>query len=317
MILIICQDSYEESTIHVIDWLIYLKHDFMVLNGYDFYKSIRITIDNNEINFYINEINFNEISLIWLRRWYTRANIEEIFFKVDKDNFKISTQLNEQIRKELISIWDYFTYKFFDLFINYREFKEINKLIVLEEAIKIGLTVPETIIVSDIKNLNFDIENYISKAISNIDVIKYKGKSFMGYTVPFDEFKLNKFCPSLLQKNIDKEFEIRSFYIEEKIFSMAIFSQSDVQTKNDFRVYNHIRPNRNVPYKLPKEIEKKITKLMKKLKLNMGSIDLLKGIDNVYYFLEINPEGQFGMVSHPCNYNLEKKIALKLIKNGE
>jgi hypothetical protein len=32
-----------------------------------------------------------------------------------------------------------------------------------------------------------------------------------------------------------------------------------------------------------------------------------------YVFLEVNPIGQFGMVSAPCNYNLEKKIAQYLI----
>jgi hypothetical protein len=32
-------------------------------------------------------------------------------------------------------------------------------------------------------------------------------------------------------------------------------------------------------------------------------------------FLEINPVGQFGMVSHPCNYYLEKRIAQNLINS--
>ena len=30
-------------------------------------------------------------------------------------------------------------------------------------------------------------------------------------------------------------------------------------------------------------------------------------------FLEVNPVGQFGMVSLPCNYQLEKRIAQYLI----
>jgi hypothetical protein len=31
-------------------------------------------------------------------------------------------------------------------------------------------------------------------------------------------------------------------------------------------------------------------------------------------FLEVNPVGQFGMVSAPCNYHLEKKVAELLIR---
>ena len=34
-----------------------------------------------------------------------------------------------------------------------------------------------------------------------------------------------------------------------------------------------------------------------------------------YVFLEVNPEVQVGMVSYPCNYYLEKKLAEELIKS--
>ena len=50
------------------------------------------------------------------------------------------------------------------------------------------------------------------------------------------------------------------------------------------------------------------------IKLKNGSIDIIRGVDNNYYFLEVNPVGQFGMVSNPCNYNIEEKFALKLIE---
>lgn len=48
---------------------------------------------------------------------------------------------------------------------------------------------------------------------------------------------------------------------------------------------------------------------MADLDLNCGSIDMILGNDGLYYFLEVNPVGQFGMVSGPCNYYLERKIA--------
>jgi glutathione synthase/RimK-type ligase-like ATP-grasp enzyme len=51
------------------------------------------------------------------------------------------------------------------------------------------------------------------------------------------------------------------------------------------------------------------------LKLNTGSVDLIfSEEDNKYYFLEVNPMGQFGMVSKPCNYYLEKEMAQYLTK---
>lgn len=47
-----------------------------------------------------------------------------------------------------------------------------------------------------------------------------------------------------------------------------------------------------------------------------GSIDIVVDKLDVYYFLEVNPIGQFKQVSSPCNYNLEEKIA-KFLINGK
>ncbi len=54
---------------------------------------------------------------------------------------------------------------------------------------------------------------------------------------------------------------------------------------------------------------------MQDLNLNCGSVDLIKDKDGNYIFLEVNPNGQYGMVDAPCNFNLNEKIALTLIKN--
>ena len=61
----------------------------------------------------------------------------------------------------------------------------------------------------------------------------------------------------------------------------------------------------------------KLLKLMKKLGLNFGSIDMIKAKNGEYYFLEVNPVGQFGMVSHPCNFSIEKHLAELLISKNE
>jgi D-alanine-D-alanine ligase-like ATP-grasp enzyme len=55
---------------------------------------------------------------------------------------------------------------------------------------------------------------------------------------------------------------------------------------------------------------------MDKTNMKSGSIDILVGKDKRYYFLEVNPIGQFYQVSYPCNFYLEKRIA-KYFKNGK
>jgi glutathione synthase/RimK-type ligase-like ATP-grasp enzyme len=115
--------------------------------------------------------------------------------------------------------------------------------------------------------------------------------------------------PSLIQRKIDKKYEIRVFYLMGNMYSMAIMSQNKNETEIDFRNYQNQNPNRTLSYELPDEINKKIIKLMDVLKLNSGSIDFIYNTNNEYVFLEVNPVGQYGMVSYPCNYYIEKKIA--------
>jgi glutathione synthase/RimK-type ligase-like ATP-grasp enzyme len=127
-----------------------------------------------------------------------------------------------------------------------------------------------------------------------------------------------QFIPSLIQEKIEKKYEIRIFYIDGETYTIAIFSSTNKRTSIDFRKYDFNKPNRMVPYILPEDIYDKIKLLMKKLNLSTGSIDMIKNEDN-YYFLEINPIGQLGMVSYCGNFYLEKKIAKFLINksNGE
>lgn len=178
-------------------------------------------------------------------------------------------------------------------------------------AQKYGLTIPKFIITNNLDNL--DSENYISKPLSEATHFLTKNFVYTMYTKKIRSIK-EKFLPSLFQENIQKKYEIRSFFIENTFFSMAIFSQNDKQTQVDFRKYNFNKPNRNIPYKLPTEIEDKLKKLMNELQLKTGSIDIIKGNDGEYYFLEVNPVGQFGMTSKPCNYNIEKVISNILYK---
>ena len=123
-----------------------------------------------------------------------------------------------------------------------------------------------------------------------------------------------EFYPSLFQIEENKLYEIRAFYLFGNFYSMAIFSQCNKETKVDFRKNKYWEhPLKTVPYSLPKSIENNITNLMNELKLETGSIDLIVNNDGDYIFLEVNPCGQFGMTSTPCNYYLEKKIAELLI----
>ena len=139
---------------------------------------------------------------------------------------------------------------------------------------------------------------------------------YMTFTESIDDNNIDKipnfFYPSLVQKQISKKIEIRSFYLNGIFYSMAIHSQQIQQTSTDFRKYSYTYPNRTIPFKLPETLEAKLKRLMEQLEMTTGSIDLIYSLDKEFYFLEVNPVGQFGMVSYPCNYYIEKIIATEL-----
>jgi glutathione synthase/RimK-type ligase-like ATP-grasp enzyme len=59
----------------------------------------------------------------------------------------------------------------------------------------------------------------------------------------------------------------------------------------------------------------KIRQLLRFYNFNFASIDFIEGIDNEFYFLEINPVGQFLFHSKEINAPIEKDI-FNLIKKG-
>lgn len=194
-----------------------------------------------------------------------------------------------------------------------------NKLIDLKLAESNNLKTPISYLVSQKQSLIDILEsdptnNYITKALK--DSIRVKENDVLihyGYTLrimrDFVESLPETFYPSLLQEEIEKVYEVRVFYLKGKCYAMAIFSQKNDKTQLDYRYYDDKVSNRNVPYQLESSMEEKIDSFMQSKKLNCGSIDLMVNKNGEYYFLEVNPVGQFGWLSSNCNYYIEKDIA--------
>ncbi len=169
--------------------------------------------------------------------------------------------------------------------------------------------------VSDIlKNSN----DYITKAMYECFSFKIKNERYSTYTARINtNINSENFAPSFVQKEIKKQYEVRTFILGNNDYSMAIFSQSNKQTEVDYKRYDFKNPNRRAAFKLPHEIKEKVILLMKKLNFKTGSVDFIVDEHNEFYFLEVNPNGQFGMVSKSNNYNLEHEFTKYLIAYEE
>lgn len=281
--------SFDLSTADVIDWLVYFNRDY-----------VRYNADKGKIPDL--EPLLDSISAYWYRKGIIRAGAISQHNGVNNflsdNNTKIFAYHEYQLKKKR--------------YINTLTGSAINKLIVLDLAGSLGLRIPDSYLL-DSKSFNQRGESLIYKPINDGGAIQLSSHQMLSVlTQEYSDQADQSYGLTLFQKKINKKYELRIFYLRGKFWSMAIFSQNDAQTVVDFRNYNKERPNRTAPFQLPKNIEEQLQALMEKLDLNSGSIDMIVSTDNEYYFLEVNPVGQFGMVSIPCNYNLEKEIAAYL-----
>jgi ATP-GRASP peptide maturase of grasp-with-spasm system len=266
--------NQELTTTEVTRWLTLMNKKFIRINENEVFEikiyQKRIFLKSQNKSFFLDEI-----SSVWYRRgglkfkhWRYINNAVDLYMD----------ETQHWLQDYVMSVLESKTH------INKQSTKNVNKLIVLDKARECGLDVPEYFLAENTNDvvLNETIVKSITQnvIIENID----KDRDGIMYTNVVEEYEQENFFISFFQEKIEKDFEIRSFYLNGKIWSFAIFSQKDEQTKIDFRRYNLKTPNRNVRYNLPIEIERKIHILMKSLDLNCGSLDFLKNKDKYYWF---------------------------------
>lgn len=196
-----------------------------------------------------------------------------------------------------------------------------NKLIQLKLASDIGLLIPPTLISNDFDKIKtFVISqngNIVIKPLKNgmlddksvifTNIVSGKDLKFLKQSVPL---------PSTYQENIKKELDIRITVIGKKVFATEIDSQKNKSSKTDWRrSQNIILPHRQ--HRVPKYIENKCVTLVEKLGLQFGAIDMVLSKDNKYYFLEINPNGQWGWIEKRTGYKLTEALVDLLIEGGK
>lgn len=315
MKILIITNSKDQSTCDVIDWLNYFDKKYMILTddtrysilGIDEKGVFSIDVDGQLIK-------SDELQSVWYRRGSMKrepisiTEFQDKAFSIALCTYynKSSAILDEFIQNTLYRI----------KCINNQKYQSVNKLECLRLAKECGLKIPDTILTTN----KSELKRFISK---HKTVITKDFTDGLGFSTPlwqiyaYTELVTTQFYNSLeeafplslFQEMIEKKFEIRTFYLDDTFYSMAIFSQSNSKTLVDFRHYDENNPNRRTPFQLPLSVENKLRLLLQRLNLNSGSIDIIYSLQKEYCFLEVNPIGQFGMCSYPCNYQLEKHIA--------
>ncbi|WP_430409996.1 hypothetical protein [Kordia sp.] len=315
MILLI-SSKYDVSTNIVIRWLNYYGVDFLRLHTEEFSILNHFYINNQSISLTINHINLEAITGIWHRRGRIR-NLPNSLNSLGKVTTYLKKEEDSLIKSIETSLKA--TKKYIGSYISEIENYKLDHLIAAKEC---NLNIPDSIVTTSKKSL-LDFRSKYDQIISkdlryaiNIktDDISINSTGTFKVTEDLISELEDHFAPIYAQEYIEKEFEIRIFFIEDTFFSMGIFSQQDEQTKVDYRNYNDEVPNRCVPINLPNDLKEQLLNFTRKVKLNTGSIDMIYSIDERYIFLEVNPMGQFDWLSKNCNYYIEEAIAKEFME---
>lgn len=93
---------------------------------------------------------------------------------------------------------------------------------------------------------------------------------------------------------------------------MAIWSQESTQTTVDWRKGGRIDLRHQV-IELPSSIATSCLALVAKLNLKFGAIDLICDQEDNYWFLEINPNGQWAWIENQTSLPIASAIVDELV----
>ncbi len=296
----------DQLSSRVLDWLNYYDHPFFRLNTDTISSNLNFKLSDDAIMLFIeleeesfcfdieaNSFFFHHASLPF------KPPFNGTYFQNEANNLRFSIAQMIFDQNNIGALPEEQNFKLYNLFI----------------AREVGLKIPSTLIGSKpfLENQTINNENkYISKSITNVFKLFFNDGVLLGPgTVELnkDSFQREKIASSLVQKKIEKQFEIRTVLFDGDFYSLAIFSNNATDYRN---LYIDSKP-RNIPFKLPEEIEEKLLKVALKLKLQFCSFDLIYSDKREYIFIEVNPEGVIDWVSFYGNFGIEEKIAKKIM----
>jgi glutathione synthase/RimK-type ligase-like ATP-grasp enzyme len=164
----------------------------------------------------------------------------------------------------------------------------------LSLASRIGFDIPKTLIGNDCSQFHNIDGKTIIKSLDTV-LLREADDCLFTYSTINNPKELNdenvSTVPLTIQEYVSPKTDIRVTVIGDKLVAVKITSGGS-GIENDWRTIDRD----DVEYtgiELPRKIECRCFKLLEELKLNYGAIDLIE-CNGDYYFIEINPTGEWG-----------------------
>jgi glutathione synthase/RimK-type ligase-like ATP-grasp enzyme len=187
----------------------------------------------------------------------------------------------------------------------------------LAMASALGLDVPETLISNDFAAASAFVAEggAIGKPLRH-SLIERGDAGEVLFTARLDPLKAMdqtavSLAPVIYQREVRKAYDVRATVIGDRVFAAAIHSQDHDETEVDWRSGTRL-DLRHEAIELPANIIDKCRALTQKLDLRYGAIDLIADQDGRYWFLEINPNGQWAWIERRTGLPLASAIVDEL-----
>lgn len=196
----------------------------------------------------------------------------------------------------------------------YRAENKIYQLCVAEEC---GLKIPKTHvantsniqIVSDKKYIVKSLDTALFYDLDNNKEMFTYSNVVMGSEIK--EYDLRQ-APVFIQEFLEPKVDCRVTYINGIFFPVKI-EKDNKGIYGDWRFYKEQLEYNS--FDLPPKLEVAINKLMEKLNLKFGGIDLAY-INGDYYFIEVNPTGEWGWLEVKTDLEISSTIKDELCKEA-
>lgn len=255
-----------------------------------------------------NKLHSDDIKGVWHRKAW-RVSIPE---ELDQDYENVFLKEYSSLRYNLLTVLE--DIPWINPYENERKVDR-NKMLQLKIAQKNNLTIPKTLFSNDEGKVKAFFHEYcLGKAIAklhNVTAKTMRGESLIS-TMIIEEETLEHlsgitYCPMIFQPYIDKEYELRIMYVDGEFFTGKINNSENADWRVSQDGYFWLA------YELPENIKENLTSMMKEMGLYMGAIDMIKGKNGKYYFLEVNPQGEWGMLQKELGFPIAERIANNLI----
>ena len=190
-----------------------------------------------------------------------------------------------------------------------------SKMLQLQVAGAVGLACPETLIANNPDEIRAFFNRQGGRVVVKplrLGYFDYGHVQTAAYTSAVSAADLAsdealKAAPVIYQRHLEKRWDIRVTIVGESIYAAAIHSQKAASARVDWRRTDV--DLEHTEHVLPEEIAKACHRLMKMLNLRFGAIDLVLTPHGQYFFLEINPNGQWLWIEDKLGYPITNRIA--------